>query len=239
MKAPNDARSLEDDAPPWSERKQERSSSTPPSSAPAPLGITARGAVVMVPFPVPLTALSEVRSTLLLASVHALRVAGYLDAYQARLDPQHRDAVLASVAGSWVPARVALAHYRACDALGLTSLEQMALGRQTGNGLRHHLTRAVGVLSRGVGVSPWLVFEQFDRFWARSFKGGGVSVVKHGPKEAEIVYAKCALLQSPYFRSALRGVALGLLEIVTRRSFMSEVSFTATRHEARYRLSWV
>jgi len=49
----------------------------------------------MVPFPVPLTALSEVRSTLLLASVHALRVAGYLDAYQARLDPQHRDAVLA------------------------------------------------------------------------------------------------------------------------------------------------
>jgi hypothetical protein len=218
------------------ERAPDRDSTPPSSRAPAPL---AKGAVVVVPFPSPLVALSEVRSTLLLSSLHALRSGGYFDAYEARVPSAHREEILGSMAGAWLPAAAALAHYRACDALGITSLEQMALGRQTGNGLRHHLTRAAAVLSRGVGVSPWIIFEQFDRFWARSFKGGGVSVIRRGPKDAEIVFAKCALLQSPYFRSALRGVALGLLEVATRRSFMSEMSFTATHHEARYRLSWV
>jgi hypothetical protein len=192
---------------------------------------------VVVPFPVPLQPLSSVRSTLLLASVSALRAGGHFAAYAAVLPSEHRAAVLESIAACWVPSAAALAHYRACDRLGLTSLEQMALGRQTGDGLRRHLTRAVGTLAREV-VSPWLVFQHFNRFWSRTFNGGGVSVVKLGPKDAEIIYARCTLLQSPYFRSALRGVALGLLEVVSRRVFMSETSFSANRHEARYRVAW-
>jgi hypothetical protein len=80
----------------------------------------------------------------------------------------------------------------------------VALGRSTGNGLRHHATRAVGALSRGMIAS------------GRAPSGGGVSVTRLGPKEAEVVDAKCALLQPSYFRRALRGVALGLLEVVTR-----------------------
>ena len=94
--------------------------------------------------------------------------------------------------------------------------------------------------SRLMSVTPWVVFEQFPRFWKRSFEGGGVAVYKHGPKEADIVYASCVLLESPYFRSALRGVAIGLLEAATRRCLMHE-TFGRTRnaHEARYRISWV
>jgi hypothetical protein len=206
---------------------------SPSPSAPAP------GGAVVVPLPTPLAPVSAVRSTLLLASLGALRSAGYFDAYRDSLAPEHRAPVLDTVAGTWVPASAALAHYRACDALGLTSLGQMALGRQTGKALRNHLTRAVATLSRGIGFTPWVVFEQFSRFWARSFHGGGVSIVKLGPKDAEVVYARCGLLQSPYFRSALRGVALGLVESVAERVFMSEVAFHGARHEAHYRVSWV
>jgi hypothetical protein len=115
----------------------------------------------------------------------------------------------------------------------------MAMGRTTGDGIRRHLTRAVGSLSRGAGLSPWLLFDQFNRFWARSFQGGGISILRLGPKDAEITYGKCGLLQSPYFRSALRGVALGLLDVVTRRVFMSETSFSVSRSEASYRVAWV
>ena len=219
------------DVRPASKPSDARGASLPPSSS--------TSVVVVVPFPAPLAALSAVRSTLLLASIGALRASGYIDPYRDRLEREHHPEVLDVVAGSWVPAPAALAHYRACDALGLTSLEQMAMGRRTGDGLRQHLTRAVATLSRDVGLTPWIVFEQFNRFWARSFHGGGVSVVKLGPKDAEITYGRCLLLQSPYFRSALRGVALGLLELVTRRVFMSEVSFNAPRLEARYRVSWV
>ena len=38
--------------------------------------------------------------------------------------PAHHDPVLRSIAGTWVPMEVCLAHYRACDALGLTIAEQ-------------------------------------------------------------------------------------------------------------------
>jgi hypothetical protein len=134
---------------------------------------------------------------------------------------------------------VALAHYRACDALGLTTLEQMALGRETGAGIRRHLTRAAGIVSRSIALSPWTIFEHFNRFWARSVHGGGISVVKRGPKDAEVIYGRCLLLQSPYFRSALRGVALGLVELVSPHVLMSETSFSASRNEARYRVAWV
>ena len=228
-----------DEATP-SERARPRPA--PRSSATAAAATAARspaGADVVVPFPSPLTPLRSVKSTLLIASIGALREAGHYDAYVARLEPEFDEALLRSIAGTWVPAQAARAHYRACDALALSPSEQMAIGQRTGMGLSSHLTRVAGVVSRSAGVTPWWLFEQWNRFWARTFDGGGVSVIKLGPKEAEVVYARCSLLESPYFRSALRGVAVGLLGAVTQRSFMSEIPAAAHVDEVRYRFSWV
>jgi hypothetical protein len=208
----------------------------------SPSSVPARGpakATVVVPFPSPLVPLRSVKSTLLMASVAALRETGRYDDYHARLEPEFDEALLRCIAGTWVPERAARAHYRACDALALSPLEQMAVGQRTGIGLKTHLTRVATVVSRSAGVTPWSLFEQWNRFWARTFDGGGVSVMKLGPKEAEVVYAQCSLLESPYFRSALRGVAVGLLGAVTQRSFMSELPAAARVDEIRYRFSWV
>jgi hypothetical protein len=180
-----------------------------------------------------------VKATLLLASVAALKASGHFDAYYKHLDPKFDEEVLRSVAGTWVSVAAARAHYLACDALALTAAEQMSLGGRTGDGLKQHITRFAALVSRGAGLTPWSLFEQFNRFWARSFDGGGICVTRLAPKDAEVVYARCSLLESAYFRSALRGVATGLLGSITRRSFMSEVSGGTRSDEARYKFSWV
>jgi hypothetical protein len=189
--------------------------------------------------PNPTEPVRRVKSTLLMASVEALKQTGHFDAYYEFFDPKFDEEVLQCVAGAWVSVAAARAHYSACDALRLTAAAQMAIGQRTGTGLKAHLTRLAGLVSRSAGVTPWWLFEQFNRFWARTFDGGGIGVIKVGPKEAVVTYAKCSLLESPYFRGALRGVAVGLLGSVTHRSFMSEMSAAPDFGEVRYRFSWV
>lgn len=194
---------------------------------------------IVAPFPSPLVPLRAVKATLLIASVQALKATGHFEAYYDHLDAKFDDEVLNSVAGTWVSVDAAHAHYAACDALALTSAEQMAVGSRTGDGLKQHITRFAALISRSAGLDPWLLFEQFNRFWARSFEGGGICVTRLGPKDAEVVYARCSLLASSYFRSALRGVALGLIGSITRRSLMLENAASMRKDEACYRLSWV
>ena len=235
MKRESSVSQVESEEATPSERARPRFGPSPaPSSARSPAS-----ASVVVAFPSPLTPLRAVKSTLLMASVAALRETGHFDKYTAHLEPEFDDALLRAIAGTWVPERAARAHYTACDALALSPPEQMAIGQRTGTGLSQHLTRVAGLVSRGAGVTPWWLFEQWNRFWARTFDGGGVSVLKLGPKEAEVIYARCVLLESPYFRSALRGVAMGLLGAVTQRSFMSELPAAGRVDEVRYRFSWI
>lgn len=197
-------------------------------------------AEMVVEYPEPLVPVHNVKSTLILSSVESVRSYGVFDRYRKNLDPRFAEAVLESVVGAWISVDAALAHYRACDELMLTDEQQLALGKITGHGIRQHLTRVAGMLSRGLGVTPWLMFEQFPRLWKRSFDGGGIAIKKHGPKEAEITYTACKLLESPYFRGALRGVAVGLLESATRKCMMTELAARNPKpHEARYRISWV
>ena len=147
--------------------------------------------------------------------------------------------ILGSLAGTWIDEQAALAHYRACDKLALTAAERVSVGQQTGRGLQQHITRLVGAVSKSTGATPWWFFEHFNRFWARSFDNKNVSVIKLGPKEAEVHSARCSLLESSYFRAALRGVATGILSVVTQRCFMNELTPPSRGDDARYRVSWV
>jgi hypothetical protein len=184
-------------------------------------------------------AVSAVRSTLILSSMAAIRSAGLFERYVTALQPAARDELLGTIAGTWLPVQTALQHYLACDALSLPAEDQMRLGRCTGTGIKRHLTRAATMLAHGTGVGPLVILEHFPRFWSRSFHGGGIALTRLGPKDVELRYVACVLLRSPYFRSALRGVAVGLLEHVTRGCVMKELSWSEIEDCARYRLSWV
>src|SRR4051812_48379355 len=59
------------------------------------------------------------RSTWLASSLRSLRERGLIDAYVQHLPREHHEAILSSVAGTWLPIATGMAHYRACDALSL------------------------------------------------------------------------------------------------------------------------
>jgi hypothetical protein len=195
------------------------------------------GQDVVLPYPRPLVDVTRVKSTLLLASLAAVREHGLLSRYESQLAQGARDALFGAIAGVWMPVELAVSHYHACDGLGLSPEQQLALGRQTNAGSRQHLTYVASTV-RSVGLTPWTVFGQMNRFWARTFMGGGVSVRRVGPKDAEISFARCVLFDSPYFRGAVRGVITGLLEVATRTCFVKGLA-TANTHSARYHICWV
>src|SRR6478609_3254903 len=87
---------------------------------------------IVCPFPALPGAIGElthVRGTLLASSIQSLRSRGLFERYSAMLSHNYRDRVLNSVAGEWLDTEIALAHYSACDALGLSVEEQIAMRR--------------------------------------------------------------------------------------------------------------
>src|ERR1700709_601282 len=91
---------------------------------------------VIVPFPAPvedLAPVTKVRSTLIASSLRSVREHGHFDAYLSKLDVAWHDTILHSVAGVWMPGAAGAAHYGACDALQMSPVEQVQIGREVGD----------------------------------------------------------------------------------------------------------
>jgi hypothetical protein len=175
-----------------------------------------------MPLPATFGPLKRVRSTLIISSYSAMRDSGRSAAYLEALPLQHHGPVLQAVAGTWMPIEVALAHYTACDMLGLPADMQVAIGRQVGERMHGTLLGTVVRMAKEAGVTPWTVIPQFQRFWNRAFEGGGLYATKVGPKEVHIGVEKAALADCSYWRSALSGLAMGVLDLFCQKSYMQE-----------------
>jgi hypothetical protein len=59
----------------------------------------------------------------------------------------------------------------------------------------------------------WTILKQNDRLWDRMYQGGGVTVIKAGPKDLILENHGISLAESRHFRAAYRAywVALGRL----------------------------
>ncbi len=165
--------------------------------------------------PAPLT---RVRSTLLVASLQRVRDAGLESRYLAALPAAHHAAMLEAVAGVWMPVHVALAHYRACDTLGLSVDDTMEAGRAVGEKVRGILLGTAARVTRDPSVTPWSVLPAFPRFWGRLFDGSAVLGWKLGPQEARLDVVAMPLCDTLYFRTALRGQALAVVELFCTRA---------------------
>ncbi|HEY2518430.1 MAG TPA: hypothetical protein VGI39_46495 [Polyangiaceae bacterium] len=162
----------------------------------------------------------RVRSTIIAGGLAALRANGHFDSYAAALDGESREALLATVAGAWLPVDLALAHYRACDALQLSHADMLAIGLTVGSRAHDSLLLGLKQLASAAGVTPWTLVSQYDRLWARTFDGGGFRILRVGPKDGVIELNQVPLAASPYFRSAFCGVNLSGLNLVTRKAFV-------------------
>jgi hypothetical protein len=188
--------------------------------------------------PDPCPALARVRSSLLIASIATVRKLGHFDAYAAALAEGHRAALLECVAGVWLPLDRAIAHYRACDALGLADEAQVNIGRSVGMQLHGTLTSLVLRMVKEGGVTPWAVMSQFARLWTHSFDGSALAGWRLGPKEARLDVLGTPLCRSRYFRNALRGQAMTILDFFCTKSYLIERP-GAAKDTLSCRVQWV
>jgi hypothetical protein len=90
--------------------------------------------------------------------------------------------------------------------------------------------------ARGVGVTPWTIFPQFDRLWRRGANGGAAAVFRLGPKEARTELVGCELFDIPYFQHAFRGVLFGIVSMFCEKAYVHTMPHRP--HAATFRFQW-
>jgi hypothetical protein len=192
---------------------------------------------VVLPFPARVHPVTRARSTLMIASIATLRQKNLFPEYERALAEPHRETLLGAIAATWIPIEAALAHYAACDSLGLSTEQQVLAGKGTFEGARGTLLGTAVQVARQVGITPWNELPLLQRFWDRGFDGGGVSVVRAGPKDAHVSLVQCAVLASPYFRHGLRGLLASMMELACAKAYVTERR-RGTPTSASFRVQW-
>jgi hypothetical protein len=203
------------------------------------LFVVAAAPTILVPFQRERNAIATgVRASLIISSLQSLRSHGHFDRYASLLEPRFGDLLTLSTAGVWLAVPLAMAHYRACDALQLPLRDQVELGRGVADRVQGPWLNVLAKGVRGAGVTPWAVLKQMPRLWDRVYQGGtGACVRQLGPKEAEVELAGLPMLGVPYFRNAYRGAFLAGLEPTCSKLYVNE-SGVMLDTAATYRLSW-
>lgn len=147
---------------------------------------------------------THVRSTLLQQSLRGVRNRGQFQRWESYVDPAYRQLILDAIAPSWLAIDVGLAHYQACDQLGLedTALEQ--IGEGVGEHLQSTLLSVAARIARATSLSQELINQCFLKLWPRLFQGGQLDIAYQG-KTATIHIRGAVVSQSRYFRGTLLG----------------------------------
>lgn len=161
--------------------------------------------------------LDAVRGFVFLSGQKWLAERGLLERHQALLPDELRARLAAATATDWIALDDALAIYAACDALGLGTDEQIALGRAVSRANNGIVIRTISNLAGRIGVSPWVALRSIDRVWLRNNRGGGVAVYKLGERVARLEFWNVPLARSPLFVTSMRGaVGVGLEDFCAR-----------------------
>lgn len=179
------------------------------------------------------------RSTLVTASIQSLRTRGLYDRYAVRLASEHHAALSTAVAGVWIPMGLAVAHYRACDALRLCVGEQLDIALEVGQELHGTFLGAMLRIAKTVGVTPWTALGYSGKLYERLFRGGGIAVTRTGPKDARVDMVGNPLCDIEYFRTGVRGVYESALELFCQRVTTQEIPRRYVGLDMALRISWV
>jgi hypothetical protein len=173
-----------------------------------------------------------------MSSQKNLRDEGLFTEYESHLNPLHQRTILETSVPTWLPIDVGLAHYEACEAIGLGPNRIAEIGQATGMQRRGtFLGVAVGIAA-GIGVTPWTVLSQADRVWRRAFQGGAIGALKTGDNEARIEVVGWPCARIPYCRHALRGLILGVMSLLSPRASLHEILALHRESAVAYRLVW-
>ena len=183
---------------------------------------------------------TTIRSTVLQSSVASLRQRGHFERWLTLVDPSHRETIVESLAPSWMPIEVAIAHYAACEALDLPSSEQVAMGEAVGDRIQGSFLTTLMKSARAAGYNPLVLLSQFDRLYARLFQGGSVQLTQTGPKDAEVEVRGMQTTRFPYFRLAFTGVVrAGILFSGVRVGYVKQGNYSTASDTLVMHASWV
>jgi hypothetical protein len=205
------------------------------------MGVGPKGEIFL-PFPTDqgrILPVSRFKSTWVTGSVSALRELGHFERYETMLSADARDAIVWAVPGGWLPTEIVLEHYRACEELALTEAELLALGARVTLRVQGTALAWGARAATDAGVSPWTLFGQFHRLWARVMDGGGVTIFKHGPKDASIQLIGFPLARYRYNRVATRGILAAMLGFFCSKVVVRELPSQRTAIGLTYLVQWV
>jgi hypothetical protein len=181
---------------------------------------------------------TQFRSAWLTSSLRVLRrrklAARYFDA----LSDDHHDDVREATLNGWLSIDVAMAHYAACDALGLPEDEQMSIGHEVAMHA-HRKSHALALRKAGqAAITPWTAFALQRRLWLRFWRGGDIATFKDGPNNARIEIVGWPCSRFPYVRQAMRGVLLGQTTLLCASANIELIDSLCTPTTLGYRATW-
>jgi hypothetical protein len=121
-----------------------------------------------------------------------------------------------------VDVELALAHYHACDGLGLSTNEIDAIGQQVGDHLQSVLVALGARTARAAGLDVRHAVVAFEKLFPRVFQGGSLGVIQTGPKDVMVELKSVRLTSSYYFRTAYVGHLRAAARFVGARAFYAK-----------------
>jgi hypothetical protein len=195
---------------------------------------------ILVPTPLRPERATAVRGTVLMASQEALKKGGFFDRYANNIEDAYRKKLLDEIVpNTWLGIDLAMAHYRACEALGLDATVIQEMGTAVGDRINSVFVKSLIRLASGA-VQPWFAWELAPRVWARAWKGSAVGVRKMGPTEArvDVVGFPCASI--PYVRTSLASFFAKNTQLFCKSAVARQVRPNADPSEAvSYTVSWI
>lgn len=186
-----------------------------------------------------LAAASEVRSTILVSSVQAIRSRGLYQSYLEALPEEARDGFSTLVAGVWLPIDHALIHYRAVDRLGLDTRTIESIGAEVAERINKGPLSIAVNLSRRVGVTPWGALSMAHRINDLNWKGGDITVYKLGAKEALYEWTGQPCASIPYFLTSFGGYLRALAALFADKVHVRTIAERCSKTVLTHRLSWL
>jgi hypothetical protein len=181
---------------------------------------------------------TQVRSTLIAASIQALRQRSLLDRYREALNAEWSERLCNAPAGTWLPIEWAETHYAACDALGIADDAILAMGNAVATLTQKTVFTLAARLAKEAGASPITVLAQSQRLWARLFVGGGVAAFQTGPKDARYETVGITLARHRYWRVGYRGIMQAITAPFSRTIIVREVAERAGPTHVTMKLAW-
>ena len=188
--------------------------------------------------PAAIKPLDAVRGTVLALDWRALRSFGIYADYQTGLTLAQRTQLLEVTAGSWVPLELVLAHYHALDVLGLERDVIHRVGESVGEGVHGAFLSTLVRLAGKLGVSPWLALEQCYKLWVRTWRGGGISVVRVGERVAHVSLIETPVCASSFFCTSFAGALCAGIAPFGKSPEADEVPGSRSHNAVEYRVAW-